>query len=208
MSSELDLIQYPFTEGTDGLKPELFFAPPPQHTDAPSPDLFDQEVAGLDLDLPFKQFYDFLPTLDSIPITSTPSALTYSTDSVHEVSSSHYSSDFTQSDYSIPSEIESYHSLNNGFYGTHDSIHSTVSFNGPPFHPAEAQFDFGTSDLTPDFIGISPEDLSTAMQPPPASVVTTPLPVHVTPASEEQMAPAPDRPFKCPHCSHCKAETI
>jgi hypothetical protein len=208
MSFESDPIQYPFTESTDALKPELFlnfFAPPPQHTDAPSPDLFDQEVAGLDLNLPFEQFYDFSPAFDSIPIISTPSALTYSTDSVHEVSSSHYSSDFTQSDYSVPSEIES---LNNGFYGTDDSIHSTVSFNGPPFHPAEAQFDFGTSDLNPSFIGISPEDLSTAMQPPPASVVPTPLPVHVTPASEEQMAPAPDRPFKCPHCPHCKAETI
>jgi hypothetical protein len=212
MSFESDLIQYPSTKSTDAQRPELFFAPPPQHTDAPSPESFDREVAELDLNFPFEPFGpfdDFLPTF--IPIISTPSALTYSTDSVHEVTSSHYSSDFSQSDYSIPSEIESYYSLNNGLYRTHDSIHPAFSSNGPPdippLHPAEVQFDFGTSDLSPN-VGISPEDLSTAMQPPPTSVVPTPLPVHVTPASEAQMAPASDRPYKCPLCPHCKAETI
>jgi hypothetical protein len=210
MSFESDLIQYPSTKSTDAQRPELFFAPPPQHTDAPSPESFDREVAELDLNFPFEPFGpfdDFLPTFT--PIISTPSALTYSTDSVHEVTSSHYSSDFSQSDYSIPSEIGSYYSLNNGLYRTHDSIHSAFSSNGPPdvppLHPAEVQFDFGTSDLSPN-VGISPEDLSTAMQP-PTSVVPT-LPVHVTPASEAQMAPASDRPYKCPLCPHCKAETI
>jgi len=193
MFSESDRIQYPSTESTDALRPELFFAPPPQHTDAPSPESFDQEVAELDLDLLFEQF-DFLPTFyDTIPVISDPSALTYSTDSVQEVTSSHYSSDFTQSDYPISSEIESYYSLNNGL-------------------SAEAQFD-STSDLSPNFVGISPEDssisapvpfsvplLSTAMQP-PTSVVPAPLPVHVTPDSEAHtMAPAPDRQFKCPLC--------
>jgi hypothetical protein len=207
------LVQYPSAESTDALGPELFFAPPPQHTDAPSPELFDQEVAGLDLNLPFELFgpyNDFLPTF--IPIISTPSALTYSTDSVHDVPSSHYSSDFSQSDYSIPSEIESYYSSNNGDYRANDSSQSAVFSNGPPsesipsLHSAEAQFDFGTSDLSPN-IGISPVDLSTAIQP-PTNVVPTPLPVHVTPDSEAQMAPVPDRPYKCPLCPHCKAETI
>ncbi|KAF8490812.1 hypothetical protein F5888DRAFT_1909823 [Russula emetica] len=235
MFSESDLIQYPSTESssnstpdrsskpaiqslpTDALMPELFFAPPPQHTDAPSPESFDQEVAELDLDLLFEQF-DFLPTFyDTIPVISDPSALTYSTESVQEVTSSHYSSDFTQSDYPVPSEIENHYSSNNGLSGTHDFIDSDVFSNGPPstqpLHPAEAQFDSGTSDLSPNFVGISPEDssisapvpfsvplLSTAMQP-PTSVVPAPLPVHVTPDSEAHtMAPAPDRQFKCPLC--------
>ena len=198
MSFESDPVQYPSTENTDALWPEPFFAPPPQHTEAPPPELFDQEVGELDLNFPFEQFDDFLPTFyDSIPVTSTPPALTYSTDS-------QYSSDFTQSDYSIPSE--SYYSSDNGLYGTDDSIHPAVFSNGPPsipLHPADAQFDFVTSDLNSNVIGISPRDLSIAMKSPP-----TPLPVHVTPASEVQMAPASDRPFKCPHCPHCKAETI
>jgi hypothetical protein len=224
MFSESDLIQYPSIECTDALRPELFFAPPPQHTDAPSPESFDQEVAELDLDLLFEQF-DFLPTFyDSIPVISDPSALTYSTDSVQEVPSSHYSSDFTQSDYPVPSEIESYCSSNNELSGTHDSIGSDVLSNGPPsiqpLHPAEAQFDSRTSDLSPNFVGIYPEDssisapvplsvplLSTAMQP-PTSVVPAPLPVHVTPDSEAHMAPAPDRQFKCPLCPRSKSETI
>ena len=197
MSFKSDPVQYPSAESTDALWPEHFFAPPPQHTDAPPPELFDQEVAELDLNFLFEQFDGFLPTsYDSIPDIFTPSALTSSTDS-------QYSSDFTQSDYSIPSEIESYYSSDNGLYGMHDSIHSAVPSNGPPsiplLHPAEPQFDFGTLDLTPD-VGISPEVLSTAMQPP--------LPVHVAPPLEAQVAPASDRPFKCPLCPHCKAETI
>ncbi|KAN0118538.1 hypothetical protein V8E52_004961 [Russula decolorans] len=188
MSFESDLVQYPSAESTDALRPELFFAPPPQHTEAPPPELFDQDVAELDLSFPFEKFDDFLPIFyDSISVISTPPALTYSTDSC-------YSSDLTQSDYSIPSEIESYYPSENGLYGTNDSIHPAVSSNDPPsipLHSDEAQFDFVTSDLNPNFIGISPEDLSTAMKLPP-----TPLPVHVTPGSEAQMAPASDRPFK------------
>src|SRR6267154_2641002 len=215
---ESDLVQYPSRAaggtGTDAQRPELFFAPPPQYTYAPSPESFDQELAGLDLNLPFEAFGpfdDFLPPF--IPIIPTPSALTYSTDSVHEVTSQ-YSSDFSQSDYPTPSDIESsYYSSNNGHYRTHDSIQSAGFSNGPPsagilpFHSAEAQFDFGTSDLSPE-VGISPEGFSNAMQSPPTSVVATPLPVHVKPDSEAQMAPTPDRPFKCHICPHCKAETI
>ena len=171
-------LRYPFTECTDALGTELFFAPPPQDPDAPSPESFDQELAGLNLDFPFEQF-NFLPAFhDPIPDISTPPALTYSTDSAtSHYSTSHYSSDFTE--YSI-SSIQ-------------------------PLHLAEAQFNFGTSDLSN--VGISPENLS--IQPPTTqSVVPTPLPVHVTPEAEAQMAPASDRPYKCPHCSHCKAESF
>ncbi|KAF8490814.1 hypothetical protein F5888DRAFT_1091527 [Russula emetica] len=201
MSFESDLIQYPSTESTDALRPGLFFAPPPQHTDAPSPELFDQEVAELDMNFPLAiQHFDeiFAFFRDSIPPSiSTPLALTYSDGAVYDFS------------------------LNKGLHGTHDSIHSAIFSNGPPsippLHPAEAQFEFGTSDLGPNLVGISPEDLSTAMQSPPTSVVPTPLPVHVTPTSE---APAPSphsskrkhnlkthfgihdksKPFKCDTC--------
>ncbi|KAN0118540.1 hypothetical protein V8E52_004963 [Russula decolorans] len=205
MSFESGLIQSPSTESTDALRPGLFFAPPPQHPDAPPPELFDQEVAELDLDFElFPTFRNSIQTIpDTIPFISTPVALTDSTVGVYGGT---YSPDFTKLDNLTPFEIESYHSLNNGLYGTHGYIHSAVFSNGPPsippLHPTEAQFDFGTSDLTPNLVGISSEDLSTAMQPLPTSVVTTPLPVHVTPASEAQMAPAPDRPFKCPHSPH------
>jgi hypothetical protein len=173
MYSDPCLIQDHSTESTDALSPEpfSFFAPPPQHTDAPPPDDFDEELdqdlGGLDPDFPFV----FSPAFyQSIPTISTPSALTYSTDEI----SSYYSSDFTQSDYSIPSEIDS--TLNNGLYEAHVSIHPAVFSNDlpsiQPHHPAEAQFDFRTSDLSPN-ICISPEDLSIAMQPP-----TSVVPIH------------------------------
>jgi hypothetical protein len=155
MSFVPNLIQSPSTESADALRPGLFFAPPPQHTDAPSPESFDQEVAELDLDFAFEPIDEFFTTFrdsmrpmpDSIPFISTP-ALTYSTVAVYGATSSYCSSDFTQLNHSILSKIESYSLLNNGLYGTHDSIHS--------------------------------------------------LPVHVTPASEAQVA----------HSPHRKAETI
>jgi hypothetical protein len=209
MYFESDPIRDPSIESTDTLMPDLPFDPPAQHTDAPSSEFFDQDFAGLDLDLQFVQFGNFSPTFyGSKPIISTPPALTYSTDS--EVASSYYSSDFSQSDYSIPSEVESLYLLDNGLYGMqpmHNPIHSAVFSAIPPLHPAEAQFDFGTLDLNPN-VGISPEDLSIAVQPPPTIVVPTPLPVQVMPASEAQMAPEQDRPFKCPQCPQSKAETI
>ena len=217
MSFKSDLIQFPSTTertvSTDELRPGLFFAPAPQHTDAPPPELFDQEVSELDLDFALKPIDEFFTTFrdsvrtipDSIPFISAPLP---STDSTVAVYGGNHSSDFAKSDYLTSPEIESNYSLNNdGYYGTHGFIHSPVFSNGqpsiPPLHPAEAQFDSGTSDLSPNFVGISPEDLSTATQPPQP----IPLPVHVTPDSEAQMAPAPDRPFKCPHSPHCKAET-
>ena len=211
MSFESNLTQYPSTETTDALRPGFFFAPPPQ-PDALSHELFDQEIAELDLDFSFEAIDEIFTTFrNSIPNISTPSALASSTGAVYGVTSSHCSSDFTQLDYSIFSDMESYYLLDNGPYGMHDPIHSAVSSNGPPsippLHQAEAQFDFGTSDLSPNSVVIPPEDLSTAMQPPPSSIVPTPLPAHVTPVSEAQTASTPDRALKCPHSPHCKAET-
>jgi hypothetical protein len=200
-----DLILRAPTESAGALAPDLLFAPP-QPVDAPSPDLFDKEVTELlvDQDVPSEQFFGFPPTFDdSISAVFTPSILTYSTDSVHEVSSSRYSYNFSQSqsDYSIPSEIDSYGSLN---YGTHNSIYSAI----PPLYPASAQADYETSDLNPSFVGISLEDLSTTVQQ-PTSFDPTSLPVCVTPASdsEVQNAPASDKVFDCPHCPRCKPES-
>jgi hypothetical protein len=208
MTFEPDRIQYPSAESTDALfTPGLLFSPP----DAPSPELFDQEFAELDLNFPFKQSDDFFPAFRGFsPAISPVSApLTYSTTCAYGTPSSHYSSDLTRSGFMICSDLEDY-SLNNGLHGTHDSIHSSISSNGlpsiPPPHPADAQFGLGTSFLNPNFFGISPEDSSTAMQPlsPPLSVH------HMTPDSEEQaqMAPAPGRPLRCPQSPHCKEETI
>ena len=209
MTFEPNLIQYPFTESTDTpFTPGLLF-PLPQHTYAPPPELFDQEFAEVDLNLPYEQsdefftaFRNFSPDISSPPV-STP--LTYSTICVYGATSSHHSSDFAPG-YLMPSDIEGYYSLNNGLHGTHDSIHSAIFPNGPPPRPAEAQFDFGTPFFSPNFFGISPEDSSTATQPP-----SSPLPIHpVTPdlETQAQMARAPDRSFKCPHSPHCKKETI
>lgn len=190
----------------DALMPELFFAPPPQHTAADDPPIeeFNQEFEGLELNLPFEHYDDFLTALyGTTPVISTPSTLTYSTsDSIHEATSSHYSSDLT-----VSSDYLSYHSSNDGLYcGADDSIHPAIFSNDPPsipLCPAEAHFDFGTSDSKPDSFGILPEDLATAIQPP--SVALTPLSVHVTPTSE---TPDPDKPFICPHCPQSKAETF
>jgi hypothetical protein len=157
--------------------------------------------------------------------------LTYSTICVDGSTSSHHSSDFAQSDHLISSAIDGYFSLNNGPYGTHDTIPSAVFSNGPPSiprpHQAEA-FNFGTSDLGPNLFGISPEE-STDMQP-PTSDVPTPLPVHVMPDLEAQMALAQldrpigtrrkkSKPFECRSCGrqfsrktvshrHCKNPSI
>ena len=168
----------------DALERESSFAPLPQHTDALAPEAFDQFVADAESDPNYPIEQQFLP--GSIPIILTPSALTNPTD--HELTTSYYSlSDFTQSDYSIPSDISSLSSLNDELYGVHVSIPSPTFPNDPPsiqpqaLHPDEAQFDFWTPDLSPN-IGISPEDLSTVVKPPTTSVVFTPPPVHVTPA--------------------------
>lgn len=199
-----DTIQYPFTESTDAPRPGLFFAPIPQ-PDAPSPELFDQEIAELNLDSSFEPINEFFTTFrDSIPpVISTPLDSTYSTGAVYGATSSHSSPSFTQLGHSILSELESYYLLDNELYGTCDSIHPTVFSNSPPsippLRPTETQFNFGTSDLSLNLVGISP---ATVLQPPPTSVVPTPHSAHVTPVLEAQMAPAPDRPVKNPHSPH------
>ena len=132
MSDQSDVFQYLLNESPDAKNADLFsFGPPPQPPDAPSPELFDQDVdqdvAELDLNLSFD---DFLSTVcDNVPAASTLPALTYSTDSCYEIASS---LDFYINAPSVPlmpSEIETVTcgSVNDGSYTTHGSIYSPAA---------------------------------------------------------------------------------
>ena len=141
MSDQSDVFRYLPNESPDAKNADLFsFGPPPQPPDAPSPELFDQDVdqdvAELDLNWSFD---DFLSTVcDNVPDASTLPALTYSTDSGYEIASS--------LDFYINAP-----SVNDGPYTTHDSIYSpaAVLSDGllpfPPDNPVTAQSDYGTS---------------------------------------------------------------
>lgn len=184
MSFEQGFIQYPLSKGTDAMKadlffaPDPFFAPAPQLADAPSPDTFDlevdnnKEVEDFDLELSFKQIDDVFATFrDTIPVAPTPTLVTDSTEA-----SSQYSCDFTPSDYSILSEIESRGSVNDGPYSTHASVYSAAFSNSllpiPPPSPAKA-------------VPVQ-ESASVAFS----------AAVHVVPDE----AYGPVKPFKCPLC--------
>jgi len=187
MSLEPDFIQYPSSKGADAIKADFFFAPDPQLAVGPSPETFDQEVDNdqeveeFDLELSFKQFDDFFATFhDTIPVVPTPSVVTHSTESAYEVSSQ-YSCDLTLSDYSIPSEIESRGSVNDGLYSTHASVY-TAAFSDsllptPPSSPAKA----------------------VAVQ---ESTVAHSAAVHVVPDEAHR----PVKRFKCPFCPLCESE--
>jgi NAD-dependent dihydropyrimidine dehydrogenase PreA subunit len=190
MSFQPDLIQYPSSKGADAMKADLFFAPDPQLAVAPPPEIFDQEVDNdkeveeFDLELSFKEFDDFFATVcDTIPVVPTPSVVTHSTESAYEVSSQ-YSSDFTLSEYSIPSEIESRDSVNDGLYSTHASVYSSA-----------------LSDFTQSIPAPSPAKAVAVQE----STVALSAAVHVVPG-EARKAHGPVKPFKCPHCRFCESE--
>ena len=191
MSFEPDLIRYPSSKGTDAMKADLFFAPDPQLAHAPSPDSFDlevdndKEVEEFDLDLSFKQFDDFFASFrDTIPVAPTPSTVTHSTGSIYEASSSQYSCDFTLSDYSIPSEIESRGSVNDGFYNTPPPAYSAAAFPSP----------------SPYIQSPSPVKAVAAQK---SSTVAFSAAVHVVPGE----ALGPVKPYKCSLCPFCESET-
>src|SRR6266852_9632535 len=109
-----------------------FLRPAPSIHHAPSPELFDQEVAETRIcNLHSSNSVNILAPFIAIPTISTPPPLTYSTICIYGSTSSHHSSDLAQSDYLIPSVIEGYYSLNNELYATHDTIHSAVFSNAP-----------------------------------------------------------------------------
>ncbi len=130
MSSEPDFSWYHSSEGD-------FFGPDPPLVDAPSSAAFDEdvdndkEVEEFDLELSFKNLDDIFANFhESIPAASAPSAVTYLTESLSELSSQ-FSCDNTLSCYSIPSEIDSRGS-NDDLYSTHTSDYSAPYANGPP----------------------------------------------------------------------------
>jgi hypothetical protein len=176
MSFEPDFSSYHSSEGD-------FFGPDPPVVDAPSSAAFDEdvdndkEVGELDLELSFKNMDDIFATFhDSIPAAPTPSesAVTYSTESLYELSSQ-YSCDPTSSDYSIPSEIESRGSND----GTSD--YSAPYANGPPSIDIVVQ-QYDASVINPAALSLD----------------------HVVPDPDAQMAREPVKPFACPLCSFCK----
>ena len=194
MSFDSYFIQYPSSKGTlaEAMDPNLFFAPDPQLAYAPSPESFDREVDNdkefeeLDVELSFKEFDDFFATFgDTIPgqiAVPTPSAVTYSTESLY---SSQYSCDLTSSDYSIPSEIESCGSVYDGLDNAHASVYSPAFSDSlpsiPPPSPAKAiivQESFNTASLS--------------------------VPVHLVP-DKAHKARGSVKPFKCPTCPLCES---
>jgi hypothetical protein len=182
--STSDLFLYPPSESAS-VTDLPFFAPPPQPADAPSPETFDNEVGDIDLDWSFEQFEDFFSTFrDTVP-ASTASAWTLSTDSAYDLDSTQYSYGITQSasEYSTPSDLETCGSVDDGLHVTQDS----PSF--PPLNPVKAQSDYGVTDLYPNFVGISRDDISGV------------VPVREMFDSKVQTVPVRvTKPFKCPHC--------
>jgi len=193
MSFEPDFIPYPSSKGRDAVMEDLFFAPDPQLAFAPPPASFDSEFDNdeqveerdFELSLKFKQVDDFYANfLDTIPVTPTPPAVTHSTESVSGVSQ--YSCDLTLSDYSIPSEIESRGSVNDGIYNTHAFVQPAAAFFNslpliPPPSPSEA---VAVQESATGFL--SAADL-------------------VVP-DEAHEAQRPVKPFHCPVCPFCESE--
>ena len=201
MSDQSDVFQYLLNESPDAKNADLFsFGPPPQPPDAPSPELFDQDVdqdvAELDLNLSFD---DFLSTVcDNVPAASTLPALTYSTDSCYEIASS---LDFYINAPSVPlmpSEIETVTcgSVNDGSYTTHGSIYSpaAVLSDGllpfPPANPVMAQSDYETSYVSTSIPVHLPESdvvQVKAQSDYVTSYVSTSIPVHVLDSEAAQV---------------------
>jgi len=202
MTFKSDFICYPSSEGTGSAD---FFPPDPPLVDVDSSAAFDEEVdddkevGELELELSLKNLDDFYATFhdDDTPVAPNSSAATCSTDSSYQ-QSSHYPCDPTQPDYSIPSGIESRGSVNDELHSTHASIYSAVYSNAPPsippHNPAKVISDYGTLDIDPNFIA---NDI--AVQQSAASVVSPPAlpPDRVIADPDVQMAPEPDKPFKC-----------
>jgi hypothetical protein len=166
---------------------------------------FERYIGEIELDWSFQQFQDNLSNFrDTLPVITTPSSLTYSTETDSEFAPSQGSYGFAPSHYSIPSEIATRGSAEHGVYG---AFCSDVAYDGslsfgplppsPPLDPAEAYIDYGTSDPSRSFFNVSPEEPSLAMQQSTTIVAPAPQSVRVMPDSQTQVKPA--KPFRCPH---------
>jgi hypothetical protein len=178
-----------------------------------SPESFAKYVGDIEFDRPFQQFQDnFSYFPDTLPvITTASSSLTYySTES--EFAPSQYSYGVAPSEDLIPSEIATRSPAEHGAYAIPGAVCSDVVYNDPlsfgplphppPLHPTEAYTDYGTSDPSPSFFDISPEEPPLTIQQPTTIVAPAPPSVRVMPDSQTQVTPA--KPFRCPHwqCSY------
>ncbi len=202
------------------MKADLFFAPDPPVADAPSPETFDlevdndKEVEDFDLELSFKQFDDFFATFrDTIPVAPTPSVVTHSTESAYEVSSQ-YSCDFTLSDYSLPSEIESPGSVNDGLYSAHASQYSCDLTLSDYSIPSKIESPGSVNDvLYSTHASVYPTAFSNSPSiPPPSPAKAVPVQESATAALSAAVhvvldeAHGPVKPFKCPLCPFCESD--
>jgi hypothetical protein len=183
-----------------------------ENTQDLSPESFSKEVEEYELD--WHQYQDnFSNFPDNFPVTTTtPPSLTYSTESNYEFAPSQYSYGLGPSEYSIPSELATRSPVEHGVYAIPGTLSSDVVYNdplsfgplphppGPPLHPAEAYINYGTSDPSPSFFSISPEELSLAIQEPTTIVAPALQSIEVMPDSQTQVTP--EKPFRCPQCSY------
>jgi len=184
ISPEADVFWSLISDGTDAGQQDLSF------------ESFERDIGEIEFDWPFPQLQDNFPIYpDTLPVITTPSSFTYSTES-----DSQYSYGFAPSDYSIPSDVVTRGPAEHGVYIAHDSIRSDMfdlsSFGSlppsPVLHPAVAHSDYGTSEF---FNGSSPDDLSFTLQQSATFGAPGRLPVQVTPDIQTLV-----RPFQCPYC--------
>ena len=192
-----------------------------QPADANKQDLsfesFEKDIGEIELDWSFQQFHDnFSNFRDTLPVITTPSSLTYSTESESEPALSQYSYGFvsSSSEYSIPSEIAIRGQAEHGIHAIHDAICSDVVSNDPssfgplppfpPSHPIEAHSDYGISDPYRPFFDISPEELPLALQ---QSTTNATAALHSTTSVQDgQTRVPPVKPYRCTLCSYGKAD--
>ena len=201
MLTEADLWPL-FTEGTDSNKQDLSF------------ESFEKDIGEIEFDLSFFQFPDNFPILPGTPhVITTPSSLTYSTESDSPSQSSY---GYTPSDYSTPSDVVTPGPVDQGVYATHESVYSDIfshdpsSFGSlppsPPLHPVKAHSDYGTSLTYDSFFEISPEDLSVTLQQSPTPTLPELLSMKVL--ADTRTVATSARPFKCPLCPFGKANSF
>ena len=164
ISPEADVFWSLISEGTDVEQQDLSF------------ESFERDIGEIEFDWPFPQLQDnFSIYPDTLPVITTPSSFTYSTDS-----DSQYSYGFAPSDYSIPSDmfdLSSFGSLP----------------PSPALHPVVAHPEF--------FNGSFPEDLSFTLQQSATFGAPGRPPVQVTPEIQTLVRPfqCPYCPFGKTH---------
>jgi hypothetical protein len=186
-----------------------------------SPESFERHIedSETELDWPLHPFQDHFAYLrETLPVSITPSSLTYSTMSESELAASQrsqHSNAFAPSEYSIPSEIATRGPEEHGVYIARDYMSSAIVPNdpssfgplppSPPSHLVRAHSDYRTSDPYQSFFDISPEVPSLAMQQSSTIIGTTLHSVQGMSDGQTQVTPA--REYQCHICSHGKPDS-